>query len=294
MIQINNLKKYFGDFLVLDDITCEFKEGYIYGLIGINGAGKSTLLRHIAGIYKQDSGQILYKQNEMFDNASVKKDIMFLSDSPSFFYNYSISDMRKYYSTFYDFDNEVFDKLNKIFSLDIKKNINKFSKGMKKQVELMLGICCNPKVLILDETFDGLDPIISNKIKKILIELVEEKGITLIISSHSLSVLDSLSDYIYLLDNNKLSIQKDLKDENNYYKIQLFFDKEEYNNNLDQYVNFNILEYKKVGSVTYLVVDDIKEKIEEELIKLNPIIFEILPFTFEEKFIYQYGGDDVE
>ncbi len=292
MIKINNLTKYFNDFLVLDDVTCEFKPNYIYGLVGINGAGKSTFLRHLAGVYKQNSGEILYNDEPVFENNKAKKDIMFLSDSPSFFHNATINSMKKYYSTFYNFDEQLFLKLKDVFMLDINKSINEFSKGMKKQTELMLGLCCMPKVLILDETFDGLDPIISNKIKTLLIETIEEKEITIIVSSHNLTDLDTLCDYIYLLDNNKMKLQKDADKEENYYKIQLYFDNDELNNNIKENINLNILKESKIGSVTYLVVDGKEEDIREKILEHNPVLFEVLPFTFEEKFIYEYTGGE--
>ncbi len=292
MITVKKLTKYFDDFLVLDNINCEFKPNFIYGLVGINGAGKSTLLRHLAGVYKENSGEVLYNDENIFDNNKAKKDIMFLSDSPSFFHNATINNMKKYYSTFYNFDNELFLRLKDIFKLEMNKSINDFSKGMKKQTELMLGLCCMPKVLILDETFDGLDPIISNKIKKLLIETVEEKEITVIVSSHNLSDLDALCDYIYLLDNNKIKLQKDANEEENYYKIQLYFDNTMLNENIKENINLNILKESKIGSVTYLVVDGKEDEIKEKIMEHNPVIFEILPFTFEEKFIYEYTGGE--
>ncbi len=289
MLEIKRLTKYFDDFLVLDNINCEFKSGHIYGLIGINGAGKSTLLRHLCGVYKENSGEVLYNGEVVYENNNAKKDIIFLSDSPSFFLNSTIKSLKKYYATFYDFDEELFSKLNSIFKLDINKSLNKFSKGMKKQVELILGICCKPKVLILDETFDGLDPIISHKIKSLLMGIVESEGITIIISSHNLSDLDSLCDYIYLLDKNKLTLKKGLEDNSNYFKVQLYFNNKNLDENFSTISSLNILESKKIGSVTYIVIDDEREKIIEEINSLNPIIFEILPFTFEEKFIFDYN-----
>ncbi len=297
MLEVKGLTKYFDDFLVLDNINCEFKKGRTYGLIGINGAGKSTLLRHLSGVYKQDGGEVLYNGEVVYENTNAKRDIIFLSDSPSFFHNSTIKSLKKYYATFYDFDEELFLKLNNVFKLDSNKSLNKFSKGMKKQAELMLGICCRPKVLILDETFDGLDPIISHKIKSLLMGLVEDTDITIIISSHNLSDLDSLCDYIYLLDENKLSIKKDFDDNSNYYKVQLYFNNERLDENFLNETSLKILQSNKVGAVTYAVIDDEQEKIVEEINSLNPVIFEILPFTFEEKFIFDYNersGDNNE
>lgn len=294
ILEVKNLNKKFDDYLVLKNINCEFEEGYIYGLIGINGSGKSTLLRHIVGVYKEDSGEILYNGEMVYENNRAKKEIIFLSDSPSFFHNSTLKSLKKYYGTFYDFDENLFLELNGIFNLDVDKSLNKFSKGMKKQAEFMLGLCCRPKVLVLDETFDGLDPIISHKIKSLLVGYVEEQQITIIISSHNLTDLDNLCDYIYLLDENQLTLRKDFENQENYYKIQLYFNNENLDKNFENETKLRILQSSKVGSITYVVIDEDIDTIKAEIKKLNPVIFEILPFTFEEKFIFDYNNSSKE
>ncbi len=293
MIEIKNMFKYFEDYMVLEDISCSFEEGNIYGIVGINGAGKSTLIRHIAGVYECDGGEVLYNGKPIYENVNAKRDIIFFSDSPYFFHNYSINDTKSFLSTFYEFDNELYNKLLKNFSLDPNKSINKFSKGMKKQSELLLGLCCNPKVLLLDETFDGLDPIITQKVKSLLVELVEEKGLTVIISSHNLLGLDFICDYIYLLDKNRISIQKDINDSQSLFKIQVYFP----NRSTEEVIallkdKIEIVDYKEVGSVLNLVVKGLSYDIKEKVMALSPALFDVLQFTFEERFIYEVGGDD--
>ncbi len=291
MIEIKNMFKNFDDYMVLEDINCNFVEGNIYGIVGINGAGKSTLIRHIAGVYKCDKGEVLYNGKEIYENVKAKEDILFLSDSPFFFHNYSINDMKKFLSIYYKFDEELFTDLQKSFSLDLNKSINKFSKGMKKQSELLLSLCCNPKVLLLDETFDGLDPIVTQKVKSLLVELVEEKNLTIIISSHNLLGLDSICDYIYLLDKNQISLQKDINDSQSLYKIQVYFPER----STDEVINLlkdniEIVDYKEVGSVINLVVKGLSHEIKSAVSELNPTLFDVLQFTFEERFIYEVGG----
>ncbi len=291
MIEFRNMYKNFGDYTVLEDINFTLEKGKIYGLVGINGAGKSTLIRHIAGVYNCDSGEVLYNGKPIFNNVEAKREIMFLSDSPHFFHNASINSMKRYLSSYYDFDNELFDKLYKIFNLDLNASINKFSKGMKKQSELMLGLCCKPKVLLLDETFDGLDPLITAKTKALLIDIVDDLGVTILISSHNLIGLDSLCDSIFLLDKNLLRLQKDENDIKSLFKIQLFFKGREHSEIIELLKSkLEVLDVKEIGSILNIVVKGISEEINSTINSLHPTIFDILEFTFEERFIYELGG----
>ncbi len=291
MIEFKNMYKNFGDYTVLEDINFTLEEGKIYGLVGINGAGKSTLIRHIAGVYNCDSGKVLYNEKPIFNNVEAKREIIFLSDSPHFFHNSSIKSMKNYLSSYYDFDNELFERLHKVFNLDLNASINKFSKGMKKQSELLLGLCCNPKVLLLDETFDGLDPLITAKTKALLIDIVDELGVTILISSHNLIGLDSLCDSIFLLDKNVLRLQKDENDIKSLFKIQLYFREQEHSEIITCLKSsLDVLDVKEIGSILNIVVRGVSDDINKIINSLNPTIFDILEFTFEERFIYELGG----
>ncbi len=295
MIECKNMYKNFGDYTVLENINFTLEKGKIYGLVGINGAGKSTLIRHIAGVYNCDKGDVLYNGKPIFNNINAKKEIIFLSDSPHFFHNSSINSMKKYLSSYYDFNNELFERLHTVFNLDLNASINKFSKGMKKQSELYLGLCCNPKVILLDETFDGLDPLITSKTKALLIDIVDELNITMLISSHNLIALDSLCDSIFLLDNNMLRVQKDANDVKSLFKIQLFFKGQDHIEIIETLKNnLEILDVKEIGSILNIVVRGISEEINSTINSLNPTIFDILEFTFEERFVYELGGVDDE
>ncbi len=291
MIEIKNLYKKLDTQVVLENINCTFENGNIYGLVGINGAGKSTLIRHLAGVYNCDEGQVLYNNEPIYENPNTKKDIIFLSDSPYFFHNYSINQTKDFLKIYYEFDEILFEKLLETFTLDLDKSINKFSKGMKKQSELLLNLCCNPKVLILDETFDGLDPLVTQQVKTLLVQIVKEKNIIILISSHNLIGLDSICDYIYLLDNTKLTMQKDINNTQSLFKIQLFFlDKE--NKEVVEILSkqLDIVDVKEVGSILNLVIRGEKEEVTEKINALNPRVFDVLQFTFEERFIYEVGG----
>ncbi len=291
MIEFKNMYKNFGSYTVLEDITFTLEKGKIYGIVGINGAGKSTLIRHIAGVYKCDSGEVLYNGKPIFDNVEAKKDIIFLSDAPYFFHNSSINSMKKYMSTYYDFDSALFERLHKVFNLDLNSSINKFSKGMKKQAELLLGLCCKPKAILLDETFDGLDPLITAKTKALLIDIVDEIGVTILISSHNLIGLDSICDSIFLLDKNTLRLQKDENDIKSLFKIQLYFRERDHSEVIEVLKsNLDVLDVKEIGSILNVIIRGVSEEINSTINNLCPTIFDILEFTFEERFIYELGG----
>ena len=159
MLKAVNLTKKFDDLVAVDHINAEIKSGSVFGLIGTNGAGKSTFLRLAAGILKADEGHVTIDGEEVFENIKAKKKFFYIPDDAHFFSNASPLDMMEYYSVVYErFDKARFHKLMGNFGLDEKRKIHTFSKGMKKQVSVILGICSNTDYLFCDETFDGLDP----------------------------------------------------------------------------------------------------------------------------------------
>ena len=179
MIKISNLNKSFGNKKVLEDLNCTIKTGSIYGLIGANGAGKSTLLRIIMGIFQKDSGSIEIDGKEITDDEDFKQKLAFVPDDLFFFKGYTINDMITFYSKLYkSFDKQfaikIFDKLK----LDKNQKISSFSKGMKRQTALVCAIATNADYLFFDETFDGIDPVIRNFMKKLIAEQMEKKETT--------------------------------------------------------------------------------------------------------------------
>ena len=182
MIKIENLSKKYDKELVLNNLNCTINDGCIYGLVGANGAGKSTLLRLINGIFKADSGSILIDNNEVFDNETVKQNLVFVPDDLFFYSGYTLLDTAKYYESMYKkFDMEYLKHLAGILKLDINRKISTLSKGMKRQCALICAIATHSKYMFFDETFDGLDPVIRNTMKKILAKQMEENNTTIVI-----------------------------------------------------------------------------------------------------------------
>ncbi len=286
MIKITNLNKSYGDKKVLEDLNCTIKTGSIYGLIGANGAGKSTLLRIIMGIFQKNSGSIEIDGKEISDSEEFKQKLVFVPDDLFFFKNYSIDDMVLFYSKLYkNFDKEFAIKMFDKLKLNRKQKIQTFSKGMKRQTALVCAIATNADYMFFDETFDGIDPVIRNFMKKIIAEQMEKKETTIIMTSHNLRELEDICDNLGLLHKGGILFESDIDSlKTNMFKIQISlprdFSKEDFQ-------NLNILSFKKTGSVATVILKGEREGYEKILQDMNPIILDFLPLTLEEIFIYE-------
>ena len=152
MIEARNVVKAFDGFRALDGLTMTVPKGSVYGLVGPNGAGKSTLLRHITGIYRQDSGEVLLEGEPIYENAAAKARIASIPDELYYFLSASTRDMMKFYRGLYpQFDDKRYDALREAFpQVDEKRPMRRLSKGMQKQAAFWLSLCCRPEVLVLD------------------------------------------------------------------------------------------------------------------------------------------------
>lgn len=296
MIQLNNLDKTFDNIHATDHITASIQEGMVFGLIGSNGAGKSTLLRMIAGIIKPDSGDIVVDGESVFENPAVKSQICFLSDSPFFFQTANIEQMRNYYMLSYPtFDQKLFDSLIEKFRLDPKRKINTFSKGMKKQVSILLGICSGTKYLLCDETFDGLDPVVRQAVKSIFASEMLNRDFTPIISSHNLRELEDFCDGIGLLHEGKLLLRRELDDiKCSTCKLQCVIP--DSHNEQDFLSSIKILKMERSGSLLTLTVRANHSELLASIQKYQPVFAEVLPLTLEEIFISEteVAGYDIK
>lgn len=285
MLEIINLTKKFEDLTALDDVTFTVNEGSIYGLVGSNGSGKSTLLRIISGVYKADAGLCLVDGETSFDNGKVKENICYLPDTPYFIHQSNLNEMRRFYKTLYaNFSDERFEQLLKIFPLDCKKRISSMSKGMQRQAALILSLSTKPKYLLLDEAFDGLDPVMRKVLKSLLAEGISD-GMTAIIASHNLRDLDELCDTVGVVHKGRVLLSDDIDNlKSNIHKVQVIFDRVP---DASIFNDLNPLSVEKTGSVVQLVVRGDEGEIRDYLNKLFPQFMEILPPTFEEIFMYE-------
>ncbi|NMM63279.1 ABC transporter ATP-binding protein [Clostridium sp. P21] len=288
MIQGKSVSKSFEALEALKNVNINVNKGSIYGLVGSNGAGKTTLLKTLVGIYKQDSGEVLIDGESVFENVDIKSRVIFIPDMLYFFSQYSIKDMAKFYKGIYEtWNEERYLKLREAFDIDENKKINNLSKGMQRQVAFWLSLSVQPQVLVLDEPLDGLDPVMRQKVKNLIVQDVAEKQMTVLISSHNLRELEDLCDYIGIMHKGSLILEKDLDDlKLDIHKIQVAF-KESVQEEILKDVD--ILYEEERGSVKLFIVRGKKEEIIEQINKYDPVILDILPLTLEEIFIYEMG-----
>lgn len=285
MIEIKNVSKSFEENEVLKDLNLTIKKGSIFGLVGINGAGKSTLLRMISGVYSCDSGFITVDGEEVFENIKAKSKIFFLPDDPYYSYNLTGLDLKNLYKGYYGLDEEVlYHHLNQ-FKLDISKPMHNYSKGMKRQLFVSLAISCKPDYMLLDEAFDGLDPLARLHFKRALIELSANHNTTVIISSHALRELEDICDSYGLIDHKTIVSEGEIDSIlSNMYKFQLAFNKlikEE------DFKEFDVRSYKEEGRLIKVAIKGDKEKFLEYIKKFEPIFVDEINVSFEDLFIQE-------
>lgn len=284
MIEFKNITKKFGDFTAIEDISFIVNESSIYGLIGYNGAGKTTLLKTAAGIYESDGGTVLMGGEDTFDNDTVRKDMFYIPDDLYFPMNATINSMAKFYADYHpNFSYKTLNNLVEVFGLDPKKKIRGFSKGMQRQTEIILALASHPKYMLLDETFDGLDPQKKEVTKKLFIEYIAESDCSLIISSHNLSELSDLCDHVGLINGKKLTMDCSVYDiSQNYSKFRLIFDRDITEN------DFKSIEYKSLdidGKVAMIIFDKATGEEKQKLNALLPIAIDEYQLTMEEVFL---------
>ena len=285
MIEIKNVTKKFDKLTALKEVSATIEEGHVFGLIGTNGAGKSTLMRSICGVYRPDEGEVLVDGEPVYENPAAKAKLFYISDDQYFFPNGTPMDMVRYYQTIYpQFHTERFASLMEILKLDSKRKINTFSKGMRKQLSVMLGISAGTKYLLCDETFDGLDPVIRQAIKRLFIQEIEENGLTPIIASHNLRELEDICEHVGLLHAGGILFSKDLDDMKlGMFKLQCVLRSQEQINTIA--ARFPILKQEQRGMLTTLTLRGEARDITGLQLELNPVFWELLPLTLEEIFI---------
>lgn len=284
MIELTNVSMNYGNIRSLDNVTATVKDGSIFGLIGSNGSGKSTLLRILCGVIKPGGGDIIIDGEAVWENCDVKKNIIYLSDEQFFLPHCTINDMKKLYKCAYaSFSDEVFEKLQSIFTLDCNRKINTFSKGMKKQASVMLGLSARPKYLLCDETFDGLDPVVRQLVKRILAEETAEHGMTTICASHNLREMEDICDTVGLLHKGELLFVRELDDmKSDIHKVQAIFDE---SFDISELAPLKIRGYSKRGSIASFIAKGTTDEINRLLCEKAPIFYETIPLTLEEIFI---------
>ncbi len=290
MIIAENLGKKFRNKTVIRQMNCAIKEGSIYGLVGANGAGKSTFLRMLAGVYQPSEGKAEINGEAVFDNAKIKKEIVFIPDELYFFPNYNFRMMADYYASLYEhFDRHRFQMLCDHFKLDTEARIQNFSKGMKRQGALILALSTRAHYFFFDETFDGLDPVMRSLVKSVLSEDVAQRSSTVLLTSHNLRELEDLCDHMGLLVEGRIMFESDIDSlKTEMFKVQIALPDKTFDR--DEFRQLKVLYYKKSGSIATMIVKGDRELVTDVLRSKQPIILDLLPLSLEEVFIYEMEG----
>ena len=291
MLEAKNVVKTFDGFRALDSLNMTVPKGAVYGLVGPNGAGKSTIIRHLAGIYRQDSGEVLLDGQPVYENPAVKRRMTVIGDDWQYFPQANIREMARFFAGLYPaFSWERYEKLKQVFPLDEKMMLRRMSKGMQKQAAFWLAVCCMPEYLILDEPVDGLDPVMRRQVWSLLLGDVSERGTTVLVSSHNLRELEDVCDHVGILNRGQVLLERSLSDlQDNTVKLQVA-----YAGVTEPMLpsELNILHRSHVGRVYTYIVRGSRAEILRRMEITEPILLESIPLTLEEIFIYELGGVD--
>ena len=290
MIEVRDLTKRFGDFTALDSASLTVPGGSVYGLVGPNGAGKSTLLRHLSGVYRQDAGTVRIGGEDVWENTTLKAKLGVVPDDWFYYPQASVHDMMLHYRSLYPaFNTERYEKLKEVFTIGEKQPVRRLSKGMQKQVAFWLTLSCMPEVLLLDEPVDGLDPVMRRQVWSLMLGDVEQRGMTVLVSSHNLRELEDVCDHVGILERGRVLLERSLAElQDNMVKLQVVFP-----DGADQLPpELPVLHASKLGRVHTLIMRMGADEAQRRLAEYQPLLCDALPLTLEEIFIYELEGED--
>ena len=234
MIEIKNVTKKYGDKTAITNINFNVNDGEIFAFIGHNGAGKTTLIKSIVGIHDFNEGEILINGKSIKDEPiACKKEIAYVPDNPELYENMKAIDFINFmcdmYETPLDERTQNIKKYAKMFEIEDKLNdeISSFSHGMKQKIALISALAHNPKILVMDEPFVGLDPKAVFEVKEIMNEMIKE-GKIIFFSTHILDVAEKLCSRVAIIKNGKIvkvGSMKDVKGDKSLEKVFMEMDK---------------------------------------------------------------------
>ncbi len=286
MIKATELTKNFGQTKALDGVCFEIENGTVFGLVGSNGSGKSTLLRLISGVYMPDGGTICIDDESCFNNPAIKAQVAFLGDTPYFLPQSNIAEMARMYAGVYpEFDYGMYKRMLEIFPLDPKARISSFSKGMQRQAALILSISTNPRYILLDEAFDGLDVVMRRVLANIIMDGVEKRGMTAVIASHNLRELEDVCDHVGLIHNGNMMFSDRTESlRGGLHKVQAAFSAVP---DMSVFSRLNVLKCERSGSIVQMVVRGDEQEIMGFINRLSPVFSECIEPTLEEMFVFE-------
>ena len=286
MLTVKGLSKSFGAKRAITDLSLTLEEGHIFGMLGTNGAGKSTLLRVMSGILCADSGSIHLDNMSVYENPAAKREICYLSDDPTFLPNASIAEMGRMQAAYYpEYSEEKLKALCDRFSLPMNERITSFSKGTQKRAQICLGLALNPRVLLCDETFDGLDPVMRESFKRVLSQETVDRGLITVLAGHNQQEMEEICDSVGFLHEGKLVCSGDLDTLlGDVHRVQLIPAGEVSD---EEFGAFSPLRLQRQGRLCMMTLRGDREELEKKLGALHPLFMEFLPLSLEEVFILE-------
>ena len=292
MMTLQTTTKSFGEFKALDAVDLEIPTGSAFGLLGSNGAGKSTILRLLCGIYSPEGGRVLIDGEDVYDNVAAKQKVFFINDETIQFSHFTLRQLKDFYKQFYPgFSEEIFEKLEGAVQLPMDKKLSTYSKGMKRQAIIITGIACCTPYLLLDEAMDGIDPTMRIIVKRMLIDAMCERGLTVVISSHNLKEINEMCDTAALLHKGHIIFNRQLDSlKGAVHKVQAVFADKQREYTAEDFPGLEILHFAKTQSIYHIIAKGGEETIRQALAPAEPVVCDLVPLTLEEIFIYELEG----
>ena len=291
MIEVKQLCKSFYGCRALCGLDITVPDASVYGLVGPNGAGKSTVINHLAGILRQDSGEVLIDSQPVYENPAVKRRVAYIPDEIFYYPQATIDDMARFYRSVYPtFSTEKFKSLAPAFELDTNRVMRKLSKGMQKQAAFWIALSCRPDYFILDEPVDGLDPVMRRRVWQLMLSDVAERGMSVLVSSHNLRELEDVCDHVGIMNRGRMLVERSLSElQENIVKVQIAL-----NDGTALPEGLEILHESRTGRLRQLILRGKAEEITNRLAAAQPLFMDVLPLNLEEIFIYEQGGAENE
>ena len=283
MIELKEFTKKFDGFTALEAVSFQVEEGSIFGLVGSNGAGKSTLLRGLCGVYAPDGGKVLIDGQEPYENPDVKSRVFFVSDYPYFMPQFTLRDMADFFRRSYpNWSQEEYQRLCKLFPLD-----HNMSKGMQRQAALICALATMPDYLLMDEVFDGLDPVMRQLLKRVVSDRAAQRKMTVVIASHNLRELEDFCDHVGLIHKGGVLFERELDElKLGIHKVQAVYRPALDSEALEELrEKLDIIKLETRGSMVSFVARGAEEEIAAVVNGRSTIFFETLPLSLEEVFI---------
>ncbi|CAH0418335.1 ATP-binding cassette domain-containing protein [Periweissella ghanensis] len=286
---VNELKKVINHRTIIEDVSFTVNHGEIVGVIGRNGVGKTTLFKAMTGIYLTDNGRVLIDNQDLTEDIALKQELFFVDPLNNFYIHYTPMEIAKMYAITYpkmdvdQFLTEITDH-----NLPLNQKVKYFSKGMQGLFNVLLALATQAQFVILDEPFDGLDVLVRENVKRLLINAVQSKEISLIISSHNLAELDTLVDRAIILKDTKVVGEYSLENlRETARKIQLVF-----KDGLPDEIKQAGTLVEARGRVYVMIFENYTRQLDEKIANLAPLLYEELPLSLEDLFRTQLVNEN--